>query len=765
VIKPEKTIENLLDAFTAYEEYLQQKLASKQARTSINKLKTGLVRFTLPGWGYPLKLAGRLTPEEMFKGIAFMASVSLLQADQALEVQESVFQRMGEQVSDTSKRVYRSAVRHFIEYCQSLTVWPTYKRPGLPPTAYIYGKPRKVWRHFSIRIEEVPPPLQAELDAYAESLSNRTPPLSPSSIERQTRGVRKVLGWLRITKNRPVEEFTIFQIVPVEALFEETAATKTLGLLREYLDWLKSREEHIHSLKQAFLHFLYLAEYSHHVYIDRSPQPMQPIQALQHVPLVQKLLELRHELDFHREKRVTQRRRLPCYGVTPQQITPEMQTFLDDFLEFHRAEGKWAGRKVKGIRPGTADLWKQALLRMWGYRLKYDPIPPQNQACPELIIAFPVKSKYRQAKTYEELKMVEVLAQEAAEETMEWVYRYIGWLRQERQISATMEANTYCALIAVAKFLHHGETDSLKVSDFQDIPLIQALRAASKKGRHSSKTPGSIDESKKWLDWPDFLQMVQQLKQECQTHYRHGERRSESAIAASVQRFLIVAFFAYLAPDRQRTYRELEVGRTLCRGHLKQGQFLADDEGGWWIHLEPEDYKTGETYGTQWQEVPEMLVPHLEEWLNRWRAVFKPHHNFVFTQKNGKPYPNAGSFGSVLQQAARRLTGKAVTPHMLRHMLITYLKLNGASDAVMGSLAEAMHHSEEMQRRVYDRRCPQQRTQLAQQVVLDLAQGKPLSRSATGRPVTVEALWEDFNQLSPEGQQQLKELLLSHHSG
>jgi len=492
---------------------------------------------------------------------------------------------------------------------------------------------------------------------------------------------------------------------------------------------------------------------------------MQSIQGLQHVPLVQKLTELRHELDFHQERRVTQRRRLPNYGVMPEQMTLEMQTFIDEFLAFHRAEGKWAGRQIKAIRPSTANLWKQALLRMWGYRLRHDPIPPHNQACPELITVFPVKSQYRRAKTYEELKLVEVGAKEAAEETMEWVYRYIGWLRQERQISRTMEANIYCVLIAVAKFLHHNDTDSLKASDYQDIPVIQALRSARKKGaRSATKTAGSIDESKKWLEWPEFLQLVQQLKQECQTHYRHGSRRSESSIAASVQRFLIAAFFAYLAPDRQRTYRELEVGRTLCKGQLKQGQFIPDGQGSWWIHLEPEDYKTGKTYGTQWQEVPELLVPHLEDWLNRWRDVFKPQHNFVFTQKNGKLFPSSGSFGSVLQQAARRLTGKAVTPHMLRHMLITHLKLNGASDAVMGSLADAMHHSEEMQRRVYDRRCPQQRTQLAQQVVLDLAQGKPLSRSATGRPVTVEALWEDFQQLGHEDQQQFKQLLLTHKS-
>jgi len=241
----------------------------KQAKNTVNKLKTGLVRFTLPGWEYPLKLTGRLTPEEMLRGVEFMASVSLLQANQALEVQEMVFQRMGEQVSDASKRVYRSAVRQFIEYCQSLTVWPTYRRPGLPPTAYIYGKPKKVWHHFGLRSAEVPPALQAELDAYAEALANRAQPLSSYSIEREVRGVRKVLGWLRRTRNIPAEELTLFQIVPVEALFEETAAAKTLGLLREYLDWLKSREEHIHSLKQAFMHFLYMTEYAHYVYANQ----------------------------------------------------------------------------------------------------------------------------------------------------------------------------------------------------------------------------------------------------------------------------------------------------------------------------------------------------------------------------------------------------------------------------------------------------------------------------------------------------------------
>ena len=152
----------------------------------------------------------------------------------------------------------------------------------------------------------------------------------------------------------------------------------------------------------------------------------------------------------------------------------------------------------------------------------------------------------------------------------------------------------------------------------------------------------------------------------------------------------------------------------------------------------------------------------LETWLAEHRAVFEPQHNFVFTQKDGKPFTTAASFGSVFKRAVRRHTGQATTPHLVRHMLITYLQLNDASDAVMASLAAAMHHSRQAQQQIYDRRKPHQRVQLAESVVSDIAMGKPLTQAFRGKPITVESLLEGFCELEEPQKQQFKRLILAH---
>lgn len=124
------------------------------------------------------------------------------------------------------------------------------------------------------------------------------------------------------------------------------------------------------------------------------------------------------------------------------------------------------------------------------------------------------------------------------------------------------------------------------------------------------------DESLKWLDWPQYLAVVEQLRHECGgalhahlntrapcqvscgQHLRcvpllsrtcgglelrimccacgpaaldaDGKPRPERTVAWSLQRFLIFAILSCV-PDRQRTLRELKVGRTL----MKEGDTCA----------------------------------------------------------------------------------------------------------------------------------------------------------------------------------------------
>ena len=57
------------------------------------------------------------------------------------------------------------------------------------------------------------------------------------------------------------------------------------------------------------------------------------------------------------------------------------------------------------------------------------------------------------------------------------------------------------------------------------------------------------DESLKWLDWPEYLHTVQELRKECAGRTHLGSKRARSAVAWSLQRYLIFAILSSI-PDR-----------------------------------------------------------------------------------------------------------------------------------------------------------------------------------------------------------------------
>jgi len=119
--------------------------------------------------------------------------------------------------------------------------------------------------------------------------------------------------------------------------------------------------------------------------------------------------------------------------------------------------------------------------------------------------------------------------------------------------------------------------------------------------------PRVANEASKWIDWPEFLNCVKQLKAECTPIGKSNQQRSKSAIVSSIQRYLIFAFFSAI-PVRPRTVRELELGRTL----VKRDEL-------WYLELGPEDFKTGKTYLKLGEKhvipIPQWYYPQLEAWL------------------------------------------------------------------------------------------------------------------------------------------------------
>ena len=113
---------------------------------------------------------------------------------------------------------------------------------------------------------------------------------------------------------------------------------------------------------------------------------------------------------------------------------------------------------------------------------------------------------------------------------------------------------------------------------------MRALKAlAGKAHRAAKRAPLVADERLKWLAWDEFLALTRDLRADCAGLTALGAPRSRKEVALSLQRYLVFAILSCV-PDRQRTLRELEVGRTLVRegGRCATRGGLVGREGGKW---------------------------------------------------------------------------------------------------------------------------------------------------------------------------------------
>jgi hypothetical protein len=293
---------------------------------------------------------------------------------------------------------------------------------------------------------------------------------------------------------------------------------------------------------------------------------------------------------------------------------------------------------------------------------------------------------------------------------------FILWLRS-RDVSVSYEANVLRGLIKLLKFRFAQESNSDSSyggNTFDDIPIIKEIRKLHRDANKRQRVaPRSSDEQRKWLSWPEYLKVIQNTKDELlqlfedyhnqpasERRYRKGDADrlyslEQERVADAYQRFLILSFFASI-PDRQRTIRELEIGRTLVKDQ---------EADSWMVKHGPDDYKTGKSYGERpAMQLAEELTPAIDDFLANWRPALRPSTDFLFVQsRTGKPFTG----DSVFQRVSRccfKYTGKRTNPHLLRDMIVTHVRESDASEKELEALALFMGHSLHMQRTSYDRR-------------------------------------------------------------
>lgn len=275
-----------------------------------------------------------------------------------------------------------------------------------------------------------------------------------------------------------------------------------------------------------------------------------------------------------------------------------------------------------------------------------------------------------------------------------YAIEYVQWLSDERRIKSTTEDFQLRSLVALAKWVHdHVEDEGIAPPCVQE--LIRVQRSARDRAKNA---PHAADDDRKWLEWDQYLALVEHLKLECAPLDAKGNQRPEREIAMSVQRYLLFAILACI-PDRQRTLRELRLNKTL---------FHDAATGLWMVRHGPDDYKTGGAYGERPALVIDARVyPAIESWLSTHRRALKPAHDFVFTRPNGEPW-NVSELSRTFSRTALRVTGQKTNPHLIRDMIVTHVRAQGiATDAELEALARFMGHSSAMQKSTYDRRTAQ----------------------------------------------------------
>eukprot|EP00192_Tetraselmis_astigmatica_P003402 CAMPEP_0117688120 /NCGR_PEP_ID=MMETSP0804-20121206/23611_1 /TAXON_ID=1074897 /ORGANISM="Tetraselmis astigmatica, Strain CCMP880" /LENGTH=591 /DNA_ID=CAMNT_0005500453 /DNA_START=320 /DNA_END=2095 /DNA_ORIENTATION=+ len=357
------------------------------------------------------------------------------------------------------------------------------------------------------------------------------------------------------------------------------------------------------------------------------------------------------------------------YNLKETETSKKLEEEIDDFFRFCTVPS--FKRQTAEVRPVTARKYCHIIRRVLGWMHRFEEV-----ALNEL-----------------SLKLMAPTMERSGAEV---AFQYLQWLEGNGLSPNTVAINAYTFLI-VAQYLYHKESQAVPAEGdkpYSDIPVVREIRCLTKGVAAKQKNAGYVvDENLKWLDWPQYLQVVQTLKTEFEDSLANPSKTRKET-ATKLQTYLMFSIMACI-PDRQRTLRELKEGTTLMRDAAT---------GSWAIKHGPEDYKTGKAYGDRpLLYIAPHIGPDLELWLRNYRKEFAPHHKYVFTLARGGPFDST-SVHRLFSSTCYRLTGQQTNPHLLRDSIVTFLRSGDASEKELDALAMYMGHSPTMQRNVYDRR-------------------------------------------------------------
>lgn len=322
------------------------------------------------------------------------------------------------------------------------------------------------------------------------------------------------------------------------------------------------------------------------------------------------------------------------------------------------------------------------------------------------------------------------------EQIAEQIEDYIAW----GNVSDASAVQIYNAIVNLGKFIYQKETNCqnfTRNNAFNDIPLFEVLRERRSTHEASDRSNSSNSQKRRnkreqVIPYLQLIEVLEKVRLEATLKFRYSHRknrctadgrpktekiwRSDTGIAASFQKFIIIALMISMPPRRPKEYYQAKIGKTLIKGLLENGDFIPVEKmknpSTALYYLFPEHYKTIDTYGDVCIPIANIMFPdktrfydYLEKWITQWRPIFvqDPNNDFLFVQRDGRPMTSSG-FGQKVEHIFWRFAGIKMPPKNLRHAFETYTQVLGLNEAEKQASIVAMGHSAETKRQYYDLR-------------------------------------------------------------
>lgn len=260
----------LYEVWQLYQLEMETIYTEKVASAQILCAQTALIRYTLPGWGYPAPAGKRMTAAEIEQGLENMREIDLRQLSTARQAQAEVFEEVV--VTKASERTYRYSLNHLMEWYESQP-WSIksaeskkQKKPKQAKSDYrsVNSRPRnekgELIQEYEYGLgivegDEISFQLAEDLENYKKyrlglhELSQGKA-VRLVTVEQDLKRIRLMLGWQYRHCGIPSHELTLAGLLSdkksssnLEILTGTNEVKYELGSLPNYLSWLIKGQE------------------------------------------------------------------------------------------------------------------------------------------------------------------------------------------------------------------------------------------------------------------------------------------------------------------------------------------------------------------------------------------------------------------------------------------------------------------------------------------------------------------------------------------